>query len=106
MQEAKFSACIAPDHETPCRKALLLATGIHSVARLALAVTGSDISNMSDDLIVDLESSMDEVSVENALAQCLEIIERANRHMLSVIIKRGNSNYYTFVSLTEKNRAD
>lgn len=91
MQEDKSSACIAPDYDTPCQKALLLTAGIHSIARLALTVTGSDVSDMNNELIVDLESSMDEADLEIFFAKCLAIIESANRRMLSVIIERGNS---------------
>ena len=91
MQEAKSSAFIVSDYDTPCRNALLLTAGIHSIARLALAVTGSDVRNMNNELPFDSESDMDEADFENVLAECLEIIESANRHMLSAIIERGNS---------------
>jgi len=73
------------------QEAILLTVGIHSIARLALAVTGSDVSDMNNELIVDLEPSMDEADLENVFAKCLAIIESANRRMLSVIIDHGNS---------------
>ena len=91
MQEVKSSTCIAMDYDTPCQKALLLTAGIHSIARLALAVTGGDVSDMNNNLIADLESSMKEEDLENFFAKCLVIIESANRRMLSVIIERSNS---------------
>lgn len=91
MQEVKYSACIATDYDKPCQKVLLLTAGIHSIARLALAVTGGDVTDMDNDLIADLESSMKEEDLENFFAKCLAIIESANRRMLSVIIERGNS---------------
>jgi len=91
MQEVKYSTCIATDYDTPSQKALLLTAGIHGIARLALAVTGGDVSDMNNDLIADLESSMKEEDLENFFAKCLVIIESANRRMLSVIIERSNS---------------
>lgn len=90
MQEDKSSACIDPYFDTSCQQALLLAVGIHSIARLALAFIGSDVSDMNNELIVDLESSMDETDLENVFTKCLAIIESANRRMLSVIVERGN----------------
>lgn len=91
MQEVKSSECIAMDYDTPCQKAFLLTSGIHSIARLALAFTGGDVSDMNNDLLAELESSMKEEDLENFFAKCLAIIESANRRMLSVIIERGNS---------------
>lgn len=91
MQEVKSSESIAIDYDTPCEKAFLLTAGIHSIARLALAVTGGDVSDMNHDLIADLESSMKEEDLEIFFAKCLETIESANRRMLSVIIERSNS---------------
>lgn len=91
MQEAKSSKYINPKIHTPCQRALLLTTGIHSIARLALAVSGSDVSDMNSELKVDLNSNMSEADWEDIFVQCIEIIESSNRRMLSVIIERNNS---------------
>lgn len=92
MKAAKSSTSVTQNYDAPNREALLLiAAGIHSVSRLALAITGNDVSGMSDELIIDLESRMEEADIEKFLTQCVTIIEKSNQHMLSAIIERGRS---------------
>ena len=92
LEVVKSSASNSPDDDIRYREAIFLtAAGIHSLARLALAVTGDDVSDMNEELTVNLESGLaDEERMEQLFAQCLAVIESANRRMLSVIIKRNN----------------
>ena len=88
MQKANSPTSDALDYDPPYQKVALLTTGgIISLARLALAVTGNDASDITNELTGGPDSNLDETDIEKVFTQCIEIIEKVNDQMRSVIIE-------------------